>query len=66
MRKCIRSRSPTPTVTKAHNFFSRVDNLFKKFVLYTLKCWLQDQVDRKSFHNVSNFAPNVNLPLAWP
>ena len=26
MRKCIRSRSPTPTVSKAHNFFSRGDN----------------------------------------
>ena len=35
-------------------------------MLYTLECWLQDHVDRKSFHNVSNFAPNVNLPLAWP
>ena len=66
MRKCIRSRSPTPTVSKAHNFFSRDDNLLHFFVLYTLECWLQDQVDRKSFHNVSNFAPNVNLPLAWP
>ena len=26
-RKCIRSYSPTPTVSKAHNFFSRGDNL---------------------------------------
>ena len=31
-----------------------------------MECWPQDQADRKSFHNVSNFAPNVNLPLAWP
>ena len=51
MRKCIRSRSPTPRVSKAHNFFSRGDNLFICFVLYTMECWLQDQVDRKSFHN---------------
>ena len=65
-RKCIRSCSPTPTVSKAHNFFSRGDNLLNFVVLYTLEYWLQDQVDRKSFHNVSNVAPNVNLPLAWP
>ena len=65
MRKCIRSRSPTPTVSKAHNYFSRGDNLLNCVVLDTLECWLQDRVDRKSFHNVSNFAPNVNLPLAW-
>ena len=34
--------------------------------LYTLKYWLQDMVDMKSFHNVSNFAPDVKLPLALP
>ena len=55
-----------PSVSKAHNFFSREDNLLNFVVLYTLECWLQDQVDRSSFHNVSNVAPNVNLPLAWP
>ena len=66
MRKCIRSRLPTPTVSKAHNFFSRGDNLLNFVILYTLECWLQYQVDRKSFHNVSNFTYNVNLPLAWP
>ena len=63
-RKYIRSCSPTPTVSKAHNFFSRGDNLLNCVVLYTLECWLQDQVDRKSFHNVSNFAPKVNLPYS--
>ena len=64
-RKCIRSCSPTTTVSKAHNFFSRGDTLLNFVVLYTLECWLQDQVDRKSFHNVSNFAPNV-LTFPWP
>ena len=27
---------------------------------------LASRSGRKSFHNVSNFDPNVNLPLAWP
>ena len=66
MRKCICSRLPTPMDSKAHNFFSRSNNLLFFVVLYTLECWPQDHADRKSFHNVSNFAPNVNLPLAWP
>ena len=55
-----------PNGFKSPQLFSRGDNLLNFVVLYTLECWLQDQVDRKSFHNVSNFAPNVNLPLAWP
>ena len=50
-----------PNGFKSPYLFSRGDNLLNVVVLNTLECWLQDQVARKSFHNVSNLAPNVSL-----